>query len=79
MRTANLPLKSVAIPTEHGGWGFTLEPILLGLLYLAFVWKPLPHPFLALIGVALLHPLLKKPYPWPGIGFLLLGLLLLWH
>lgn len=23
---------SVALPTEHGGWGFTLEPILLGLL-----------------------------------------------
>jgi hypothetical protein len=22
----------VALPTEHGGWGFTLEPILLGLL-----------------------------------------------
>jgi len=25
-------LRSVAFPTEHGGWGFTLEPILLGLL-----------------------------------------------
>ncbi len=25
------PLKSVALPAEHGGWGFTLEPILLGL------------------------------------------------
>ncbi len=24
--------KSVAVPIEHGGWGFTLEPILLGLL-----------------------------------------------
>ncbi|NHZ70059.1 MAG: hypothetical protein GWP18_00280, partial [Proteobacteria bacterium] len=22
----------MALPTEHGGWGFTLEPILLGLL-----------------------------------------------
>lgn len=25
-------LKSVALPAEHGGWGFLLEPILLGLL-----------------------------------------------
>lgn len=24
--------KSLAIPTEHGGWGFTTEPVLLGLL-----------------------------------------------
>jgi len=23
--------RAVALPTEHGGWGFTLEPILLGL------------------------------------------------
>jgi hypothetical protein len=27
-----LHLRSIALPTEHGGWGFTLEPILLGLL-----------------------------------------------
>lgn len=25
-------LKAVALPSEHGGWGFTLEPVLLGLL-----------------------------------------------
>jgi len=25
-------LRSIVIPTEHGGWGFTLEPALLGLL-----------------------------------------------
>ena len=24
--------RSVALPTEHGGWGLTLEPVLLGLL-----------------------------------------------
>jgi len=24
--------RSIALPTEHGGWGFTLEPIILGLL-----------------------------------------------
>ncbi len=25
-------IKSVALPSEHGGWGFLIEPILLGLL-----------------------------------------------
>lgn len=29
--------RTVAIPSEHGGWGLTAEPILLGLL-LAFSW-----------------------------------------
>ncbi|WP_426574944.1 hypothetical protein [Aquihabitans sp. McL0605] len=26
------PLRAVALPAEHGGWGLTLEPGLLGLL-----------------------------------------------
>lgn len=26
------PLRAVALPSEHGGWGLTLEPVLLGLL-----------------------------------------------
>jgi len=26
-----------------------------------------------ILGVALLHALLKRPYPWPGVGFLLRG------
>lgn len=25
-------VRSVVVPTEHGGWGFTLEPVLLGVL-----------------------------------------------
>ena len=25
------PLRSVAVPTEHGGWGLTAEPVILGL------------------------------------------------
>lgn len=29
---ACVPLKTVALPNEHGGWGFTLELVLLGLL-----------------------------------------------
>ena len=24
--------RSVAVPTEHGGWGLTFEPVLLGLI-----------------------------------------------
>ena len=33
--------RGVAVPTEHGGWGFTLEPILLGLLvaHSATAWE----------------------------------------
>lgn len=31
-RAPRLPLRPLAIPTEHGGWGFVLEPIALGLL-----------------------------------------------
>jgi hypothetical protein len=30
--TARAPWRTVAIPTEHGGWGLTAEPALLGLL-----------------------------------------------
>ena len=29
--------KAVAIPSEHGGWGLTAEPVLLG-LFLTFAW-----------------------------------------
>ncbi|NOY55211.1 MAG: YwiC-like family protein [Actinobacteria bacterium] len=32
MTSPSARVRSVALPTEHGGWGFTLEPILLGLL-----------------------------------------------
>jgi hypothetical protein len=37
--------RQVAIPSEHGGWGLTLEPVLLGLL-VAWSWTGL------LLGVA---------------------------
>jgi len=47
--------RAVAIPTEHGGWGLTLEPVLLGLL-LAFSWSG------AAIGlVAFLAFLIRTP------------------
>ena len=32
--------RAVAIPTEHGGWGLTLEPVLLGMV-IAFSWSGL--------------------------------------
>jgi len=62
--------------------GYTLEGVptalllnaLFGLLYLGFSGRLPLHPLLALLGVALLHALLKRPYPWPGVGFLLRGL-----
>ena len=28
----SVPLRSVALPTEHGGWSLTLEPVILGLI-----------------------------------------------
>jgi hypothetical protein len=31
-RPSRAAFRSIALPVEHGGWGFTLEPILLGLL-----------------------------------------------
>lgn len=42
--TAKSPVRAVALPAEHGGWGFTLEPILLGLL----VAPSLPGMFLGI-------------------------------
>lgn len=50
------PFRSVALPTEHGGWGFTLEPIILGLLVVpsATTWE---------LGVAALAVFLaRRPF-----------------
>src|SRR3954468_23037616 len=49
-------LRNVALPVEHGGWGLSLEPVVLGLL-LAPSW---PGAFLALATVGAFlarHPL----------------------
>jgi hypothetical protein len=49
-------IRTVALPTEHGGWGLTLEPVALGLL----VAPSLTGAFLALAAVAAFlarHPL----------------------
>lgn len=52
-----LVLKSVALPSEHGGWGFLLEPIVLGML----VAGSFPGLLLAIaaLGVFLIHQPLK--------------------
>lgn len=49
-------LHAVALPAEHGGWGFTLEPIVLGLLV---AWS-LPGAAVALATLALF--LLHQPF-----------------
>lgn len=51
-----VPIKSVALPNEHGGWGFTLEPILLGLL-VSPGWAGLGLGLFALAAFFTRHPL----------------------
>jgi len=48
-------LRAVALPTEHGGWGLTLEPVLLGLL----VAPSLPGAGVAAAAVAVF--LVRRP------------------
>lgn len=54
---SRIMLKSVALPSEHGGWGFLLEPVLLGLL-VAGNWAGFLLGLSAL-GVFLVHQPLK--------------------
>lgn len=56
-RGSRVNVKSVALPSEHGGWSFLLEPILLGLL-IAGSWQGLLSGIAAL-GVFLIHQPLK--------------------
>lgn len=46
----------VAIPTEHGGWGLTLEPVLLG-LFLAFSWAGVAIGVAAFVAFVVRTPL----------------------
>lgn len=48
--------RTVAIPSEHGGWGLTLEPALLGLL-LAFSWPGVAIGLTAFLAFLLRTPL----------------------
>jgi len=55
------PWHQVAIPSEHGGWGLTLEPVVLGLL-VAWSWAGL------LLGLAaLLAFLVRTPLKVVGV------------
>lgn len=54
---AGVPLKSVALPAEHGGWGLVLEPLVLGLA-VAPSWGA-AFVGLAFLGGFLLHHPLK--------------------
>ena len=62
-RASELALRPLALPNEHGGWGFVAEPILLGLLIA-------PSPAGAFIAVAALaafltrHPLKLAASDW---------------
>ena len=47
--------RGIAIPSEHGGWGLTAEPVLLGLL-VAFSWSGLAIGVVALLGFLLRTP-----------------------
>ncbi len=49
-------IRSVAIPTEHGGWSLTLEPALLGLL-VAWSWPGLALGVAALVAFLARTPL----------------------
>ncbi|MDR7537767.1 MAG: YwiC-like family protein [Armatimonadota bacterium] len=49
-------LRAVALPSEHGGWGFTLEPVLLGLL-VAPGWAALGLGIAAVAAFLARHPL----------------------
>lgn len=55
-RARAVRVRTVALPVEHGGWGFTLEPVALGLI----VAPSLPGLFLSVATVAAFlarHPL----------------------
>lgn len=54
---AGVRLRPIALPTEHGGWGFIIEPILLGLLIAPSVAGVILG--LATFGFFLLHQPLK--------------------
>jgi hypothetical protein len=48
--------RAVAVPSEHGGWGLTLEPVLLGLL-VAFSWPGLAIGLATFLAFLLRTPL----------------------
>ena len=74
MTISNVRIKSIALPSEHGGWSLVLEPVVLGLLVipsLAGLFLGLTALFLFLLR----HPLriligdLKKKLLFPRTKF----------
>jgi hypothetical protein len=53
---ARAPWRAVAVPDEHGGWGLTAEPALLGVL-VAPSWAGLALAFAALVAFLVRTPL----------------------
>ncbi|MFN3256416.1 MAG: YwiC-like family protein [Ilumatobacter sp.] len=56
MPSERSPWRAVAVPSEHGGWGLTLEPVLLGLL-VAFSWSGLAIGAAAFVAFLVRTPL----------------------
>ena len=54
--SARSTLRSVALPTEHGGWSLTAEPVLLGLL-VAWSWSGLALGLAAMVAFVARTPL----------------------
>lgn len=56
LQTRPIALRPLALPSEHGGWGFLCEPILLGLL-VAPSWSGALIALAAVFGFLARHPL----------------------
>ena len=56
LQTRTIALRPLALPSEHGGWGFLCEPILLGLL-VAPSWSGALIAVAAVFGFLARHPL----------------------
>lgn len=56
MASERSSIRSVAMPTEHGGWSLTLEPVVLGLI-VAWSWRGLAIGMAGLIAFVVRTPL----------------------
>jgi len=56
LQTRSIALRPLALPSEHGGWGFLCEPVLLGLLVVPS-WSGALIAMAAVFGFLARHPL----------------------